>query len=489
MNILIDRVGKIKYLEYIILSFILILGFSLRLYKINSPVADWHSWRQADTASVTKTFVSEGINLLMPRYHDISSVQSGTFNPNGWRFVEFPIFNAVHAILFKAFQAFSLEVWGRLVSIFSSLVSAYFLFLLGKRFIGGWGGVLAALFYVSLPFNIFFTRVILPEPMAVSFALASVWVFVKFIDSEKFKFLYISGIIFAIGMLVKPFIFFYSIPLVYLAVKKYGLKNMIKTPNLLIKFLIAVNIALVPFFTWRVWVNQYPEGIPFWKWAFNGDKIRFKPSFWRWIFGERLGHMILGGWGLIPFSFGLLKPKKEYFNHSFILGMFLYAIVFATANVKHDYYQTFFIPAVALILSQGTLYMWETKIFNKWLTRGTLAFSFIVMFLTSGLQVREFYKINRPEIIEAGKAIQRITPKDALVIAPYNGDTAFLYQTERRGWPVVDLPIDELIEKGADYFVSVDLSHPQTVEFSQRFLVVEKTNSYVILNLGEPKEI
>ena len=70
--------------------------------------------------------------------------------------------------------------------------------------------------------------------------------------------------------------------------------------------------------------------------------------------------------------------------------------------------------------------------------------------ITSAYEVREFYKINRPEIIQAGNAVNRLTEKNSLVIAAYNGDTAFLYQTGRIGWPVVDRPIDELIEKDND---------------------------------------
>ena len=40
----------------ILFVIILLLGFGVRLYKITSPIADWHSWRQADTASVTRNF-------------------------------------------------------------------------------------------------------------------------------------------------------------------------------------------------------------------------------------------------------------------------------------------------------------------------------------------------------------------------------------------------------------------------------------------------
>jgi hypothetical protein len=68
--------------------------------------------------------------------------------------------------------------------------------------------------------------------------------------------------------------------------------------------------------------------------------------------------------------------------------------------------------------------------------------------------VRTFYWINRPEIIEAGREADRLIPKDAKVIAPYNGDTTFLYQTGRQGWPI-GFDIDRKIMQGAGYYVTV----------------------------------
>ena len=106
-----------------------------------------------------------------------------------------------------------------------------------------------------------------------------------------------------------------------------------------------------------------------------------------------------------------------------------------------------------------------------------------MMFLISAFQVKEYYKINHPEIINAGLAVERLTPEDALVIASYNGDTAFLYHTARRGWPVVELPIEELIKEGAQFFTSVNLNDSQTIEFMKKFQILEKTDSYVVLEL------
>ena len=113
MKKIIERIQKVRHIEYYLLAIILILGFLVRLYKINNPIADWHSFRQADTASVTRVYVEEGINFLYPRYHDFSATQSRLYNPNGYRFVELPIFNVIHASLVNIFPQFSLEVWGR----------------------------------------------------------------------------------------------------------------------------------------------------------------------------------------------------------------------------------------------------------------------------------------------------------------------------------------------------------------------------------------
>ena len=179
--------------------------------------------------------------------------------------------------------------------------------------------------------------------------------------------------------------------------------------------------------------------------------------------------------------------KGRCFIHYFLLGSFAYVSVIATANVRHDYYQTIIVPSIVLALANGTLVMWNT---NKRIlfTRLVLFFSLIIMILSSASEIREFYKINHPEIIQAGNAAEKLVPRDELIIAPYNGDTAFLYQTGRRGWPVVDRPIQELVEKGAKYFVSVDLNHYQTVDFSKKYKVIEKTDSYVILDLSSGGE-
>ena len=223
MKKLADKIFKIVSNEYFLLFIILIGAFFVRLYKIDNPIADWHSWRQADTASVTRVYLEEGVNVLVPRYHDLSGIQSGWMNTHGYRFVEFPFFNLAHLTLYKAYPVLNLEIWGRLTAVIFTLFSTTLVFLLGKRFISKWGGLLAAFFFAFIPYNIYFTRVILPDPLAVTLALLGLWLFTKFIDNERNIFLYSSALVFAMSLMVKPFTIFYLVPAIYLAVNKYSL--------------------------------------------------------------------------------------------------------------------------------------------------------------------------------------------------------------------------------------------------------------------------
>jgi hypothetical protein len=79
---------------YLYLTLILVLSFVLRLYKIDNPIADWHSWRQADTAAVARNFYKEGFNPFFPRGDDMSAISEikPQLNLNRYRFVEFPIY-------------------------------------------------------------------------------------------------------------------------------------------------------------------------------------------------------------------------------------------------------------------------------------------------------------------------------------------------------------------------------------------------------------
>ncbi|MBI2596962.1 glycosyltransferase family 39 protein [Candidatus Daviesbacteria bacterium] len=464
--------------QYFWLIIILLLALAARLYKIDSPIADWHSWRQADTAAVTRNFVKMGFNPFITYYDDMSGVSEiPVVNPNRFRFVEFPIYNIV---TYPIYLFFGIEdKYSRLVSVIFSLGSIVFLYLICKRYFGAKVSLLTALIYALLPFNIFFSRTTLPEPTFLFFALGMMYFVDKWIWEGKGVWGSLGFLFTAIAFLIKPWAIFFTPPLIYSLLSRFRLAIPKKF------FLLA--LALLPFIVWRLWILQQPEGIPASGWLMNGDHIRFRPAFWWWLISERIGREILGATGLVLFVIGLLiRSKKGYFMHIWLLSSFLYFAIFATGNIRHNYYQYIFVPIAAVFLTQGfiNLLLGVREFIPRIWTVSLALLLLPLSFYFSWTQVKGFYQINNPVIIEAGKKADQILPKEAIVVAPYNGDTAFLYQTNRPGWPVSALPLPELVaDYGVTHYVSTTrddktnwvLRHFSVLEDNPKFVVADLT--------------
>lgn len=466
--------------QYFWLGIILLTGLLVRLYKIDSPIADWHSWRQADTAAVTRNFIKEGFSPFLPRFDDVSgNAEDPIPNLGRYRFVEFPIYNIA---VYPFYLLFGVdEKLHRLVSVFFSLGSLVFLYLITRRYTNIQVALLTGISFAILPFNVFFSRTTLPEPTLVFFCLGMLYFIDKWIWEERRIDLWLGLIFTATAFLIKPFAIFFALPLLYSNYKRTGKF----VPSL--KYLLVYAVALFPFIFWRVWILQHPEGIPASSWLLNGDGIRFRPAFWWWILSQRIGGEILGVVGAVLFFIGLLiKPRSgNYFLHIWALSSFLFIIVFATGNVRHNYYQIFILPITSIFLSLGFFNLVKgigDFIPRIWTIILALLF-FPLTFYFGWVSVKEFYKINNPVIIEAGKRADQILPKNAVVVAPYNGDTAFLYHINRPGWPYVAFPITDLISiYNVTHYVSTNRDS-QTVWVMDHYKVLEETPKFVIVDL------
>lgn len=470
--------------QYFWLCLIIFFGLLVRLYKIDAPIADWHSWRQADTAAVTRNFIKEGFNPLFPKYDDMTGVsEKPVVNPVRFRFVEFPVYNI---FVYPLYLIFGIDdKLHRLVSILFSLGSTALLFLIVKKYVNVLTGLVAALFFALLPFNVFFSRTTLPEPTFIFFVLGMIYFISNWIESNN-NWQAVLGFIFtATAFLIKPWAIFFFLPLLYLV---FITNN---TRKFWIKFILLTAAALVPFALWRVWMLQQPQGIPASSWLLNGDGIRFKPAFWWWIISERMGREILGATGIVLFFIGFIcRPANgKYFLHIWALSSFLFMIVFATGNVRHNYYQIQFIPIACIFLSLGFIQLLKgSSLFIPRIWTIMLAiFLFSLTFYFGFKMVKEFYKVNNPDMVEAGKRADNLLPKEAIVLAPYNGDTAFLYQTNRPGFPVTALPIPELV---ADFGVTSYVSTPRDDKTNwvlRHFRIIEETDKFVIADLTKVK--
>lgn len=466
------------------------LGLGVRLYKINAPIADWHSFRQVDTASVAQEFTKNGIDLLHPQYHDLSNIQSGKDNPQGYRMVEMPIYQAMSVIVWNYVPQVSLDIVLRLMTVLVSTLSILSIGYLGYHLVSPWAGIWSAILFALLPYSVFYGRSVLPDQHAISLAVASL-VLVHIHSRITHKWIswgvfLVACLVSALSVLVKPyalFIFVGVVPLLF-SVDKWRIS--------LSKILLISLVTIVPLWWWREWIQQFPEGIPVSQWLYNEGNIRFKGAWWYWLFAERIGKLLFGYWGSMFIALGLTGKKQflkgNYFILSLLLGAVMFLVIFARGNVQHDYYQQFILPALVLLAAKGIVSFLSvtsilSKVYRVVIVCGVLGFTFMF----SWYHIRGFYWINHPEIIEVGNIANELLPKNAKVIAPYNGDTTFLYFTKRTGWPLgFDIP--QKIALGATHYVTISATDAdlETKELSEKYTVIRRTEKYAIIDLTQP---
>jgi hypothetical protein len=204
-----------------------------------------------------------------------------------------------------------------------------------------------------------------------------------------------------------------------------------------------------------------------------------------------MNRLIFATGGFVLFWLGIIKTpdKKEgYFYYLWLCSILIYFVVIAKGNVTHDYYQMPLVPIGCIFMAKGVefLLLYGHSFFQKVVNYSLIVIFILLMGAFGWYEVRGYFNINNPAIVAAGKKADEILPKDARVIAPYQDDPAFLYQTNRIGWTVGADGIPEFIQAGATHLISVNYDD-DTNKWMNMCSVVIKTPEYVIVDLKQCK--
>jgi len=474
--------------DWLIIFLILILALILRLYKIDIPLADFHSWRQADTAAVARNFLRFGFDLTHPRFDDLSNIQSGQENPQGYRMVEFPLYNALFAFLYKVLPVFPLEVFGRLVSILFALIIIIILYYLTFKEINRVAAFFSAFTFSIMPFFVFYTRIVLPEPTALGLGMLSIFFLYQFTQTKNKNlmiFFYLSStLFFSLSILVKPTMIFYSLPLIYLFFKKDSFYFLEK-----FYFYLYFFLGILPFIFWRIHILNYPQGIPANDWLITSvntatglKNIFFRPAFFRWIFFERINNLIFGGYLTTFFIIGIISKQKRKFIFSFLASSIFYLLTFQGGNIQHEYYQTLILPALALFVGTGINFIFKNK--------KLFVSPFFIYFIVISLYLFSFYfsfeKIKNnyqypKDLIIIANIVQKLTNPDDKIVTDRQGDTTLLYLMNRRGAPAIYKELPELKKLGYNYLVTQNKDYVDSLK--KEYNIVFESNNFWLIKL------
>ena len=331
-------IEKIKYNSSLmknkyLLIMLILLAVAIRLININAPIIGKQSWRQADTAAISRNFVEEEFNILYPRI-DWRGTTSGYVE------TEFPIYGFIVACFYKMF---GIHEWiGRALSIGFSLGTMFFLYFLIGEISGKNVALWSMFFYAILPMSIFYSRTIMPESLMLMGCTGCVYCFFKWYKTDKLIYLLISNILLSIAVLIKPPTLYIGLPLSFLAFRKYRFKALFQ-----VKLWIFSILIIIPFILWYYHSHQLKihTGLSFGIWEYGIDKwgnwdLVFSLEFWKKILIDHISKKYLVIYGIPPLITALLITRNNQDERIFyfcLLAMFVYIIIVAKGNYVHDY--------------------------------------------------------------------------------------------------------------------------------------------------------
>jgi 4-amino-4-deoxy-L-arabinose transferase-like glycosyltransferase len=429
-----------------LLWLILLLGIAARCYHLTSPFADWHQYRQFDTAAIARNFAENSLNVFYPQV-------DWRGNSRGYVEVEFQAFTFMVAGLYRVFGVH--EWLARILNMFFYAGTAILLFRLTLAVFDRRAALFAAAFYSVLPLAYSVSHNFQPDTFMVFCTLAAIYYFWRWTEEAEWKWLTVSGAGLALAVLIKPFYLYAGVPLIYLCWRKFGWR-FLRKPELWI----YAALVSAPMVAWYIHAYQF--------WTVDGNTFG--------IFGGRIKGMYLGGdtpststllhnlsWRLVweiatPPGILLLlaglsaRPQsRNYVFHWWALGFLATIPMVPAGHSGHNYYQLPLVLIVAAAMGYGMARLMDRRL----LSHGGVALACLAIagFCVWGVRPMIASGAEMQDRIAFGKRVAQLAPADALIVFSYPqdykpswyshrtldgdliaGDPTDFYNSHRKGW-------------------------------------------------------
>ncbi len=172
---------------------VLLTAAAFRLWHVDVPLIDAHSWRQVTNADIARHFAEGSLDLLHPR------VSWG--GVDGVVGMEFPLLQWMTGVLWRVTG--ESHVVARLVAAVFSVGGVACLYGLGARLFGRAAGLAAASLMAVSPSVTFFGRSFLSDTPMLTFMVAAVWAWDVYFERPTWRRAALAGALAALAPLVK----------------------------------------------------------------------------------------------------------------------------------------------------------------------------------------------------------------------------------------------------------------------------------------------
>jgi len=171
-----------------------VLGAGLRVIGIWQPIHEPGIWHDTDLAAIARNFHREGMNPLYPRI-------DWRGDGSGYAEMELPLISWVSALFYPVFG--EREQIGRGIAYGFSLGALAVFFRLARQLLPPLSALAAGLFFALSPLVVGLSSSIQPEMPMLCFSLLSVHLFVRWLDGDSTRDLWLAAVAAALAILAK----------------------------------------------------------------------------------------------------------------------------------------------------------------------------------------------------------------------------------------------------------------------------------------------
>jgi 4-amino-4-deoxy-L-arabinose transferase-like glycosyltransferase len=488
--------------RWLLLGFLLLSAFAIRVVDLKRPPIDFHPTRQYHSALLAHAYYLEFGKSIPDWQREVIQVQRkemGVLEP--------PLFEFLVAQFYKLAGIEALWI-PRLWSIVFWLSGGIAVFLIGLRLGSLDVAVLASAFFLFLPFGISASRSFQPDILMLMLLLWALYLLLGYHDSSDLRRLFWTAAVGGLATLVKPQGVFM---LLLTAVFLIGYQNERQRRHLTFFLVIVVLPALLYYGYHLIWNQKMQQQAT----SSFIPQLWFKVYYWQFW----LKHLwrVIGFSALVGGALGIFLIPAGW-RRDFIIAMWLgYAVfgLFYNYHIHtHNYYHLQFIPAVALALGflganvlQQLILVAQNQL-QRVLIGCILLFS---IFLNMGLYLNTLSEAeNLSSQAHIAEQIGQIVNHSArtLFLAPYYG-APLEYYGELAGnpWPTIGDSYSEQLVSGQlltaeerldqffqdsspEYFIVTDIAEYQAQTelqklLSTHFSVIAQSEEFIIFDLRQ----
>ncbi len=439
---------------------IILLALAFRLYRIDFPMVDGHSWRQITNADIARHHAEGSLNLFVPR------VSWGGLN--GVVGMEFPLLQYVTGLLWTVTT--ELHWVARMVSVVFSLAGVIAIYFLGARLFGRPAGRAAAFLMAISPGAVYFGRSFLSDTPMMTLMIVAVLAWDRYFDRPTTKRAALAALATMMAALVKlPAILVFA-PIAGLAWARGNWRGVFDRH--LIAWCVA-SLAVVAGWYWyadRIYLETgltqavfrpsgtYPQaqapGVIYASVSHFATMARLTdPSFW-WDMVVRFWTLHLTPLGFLAVALSpllLWRQRTGAVVGLWALGGAALLIVSAEGQWQHEFHQLPFLPSLMLAFGVVAAPIFDRSQLARFLkpplAAALVAIALVAVATVSFVTSRVHHDLYRttPEyapashFIHFGNVVQGLVPPDSLVVTvDYERGGAnspmLLFFSRRQGW-------------------------------------------------------